>query len=668
MYSGKTKNKNWKNSIPLFSFVSILVISFMLSGSAMLPQKKLNDDISTAIKNIRVSGNFSNAELWHVLKRLSAENNIRIYSEAELEGRISAALFNTPLDEALSKMLAGLGYTHEYKQDGILIARNSNAQGSPAAGPALKKSYIAPSFISVMKVKEIIERYRSETAVVSYDEKNNSLLLEEKPEISDIITRKIREIDRVSSNSGAGEPDGALQETRLFSLKNSKVSDLLPELQKLLARNDSAFPNENLNSVIVTASSDKIAEIEKLVSGFELCDAVATVNFKIMEVPVEIAAELSRIGYNLETDGKSGVKFSKIKNKDYFYGITGKFMRFSDGLACDNGGFVEINGRYHSINSKLIIKPAINKNGSFKLKAEAREEISAEIFHKNAEASVFNSRGFEADLKESDLVIVSGFEKSVADAVAMSAFFEELSFVPGLGKMAAAAKKIAASDNPDLLEGGTVIVVAIEVSAKKSGKGMAKYSFINLARISEMRPRAEDAAVNTDFAAECMYNGSSGTAVREMPVQETINGGVITEDTSACIKKTVAVKSAPEKKFMDGDEKMPEEKDEEQIAIEKTKKYMQKAQYKKARDAAREYLEKSPESVEMRVVLGNALKELKNFVSAKKEWEIALEAAPENEGLKENVEKMDKLISLIRSEKEKLGNKESAAELEKYLR
>jgi len=668
MYSVKTKNKNWKNFIPVFSFVSILVVSFMLSGSAMLPQKSLVDDISTAIKNVRISGNFSNAELWHVLKRISAENNIRIYSNGELEGKVSATLFNTPLDEALSKMLTSLGYIHKYTADGILVVKNSDAHKSFAGGEALKKTFITPSFVNLSKVKEIVERYKSENASVSYDEKNNSLLLEEKAEIAELIIRKISEIDHLAANDGICEPEVALQETRLFSLKNSNLSDLMPELQKLLSRNESAFPNENLNSVIVTASREKIFEIEKLVYSCELCDAIPAVNFKVMEVPVEIAAGLGRIGYNLEMTGKNGVKISKTKNKNIFFGITGKFVKFSDRLACDNGDFVEFNGRYHSINSKLMIRPAVNKNGSFKIKAIANEEINSEIFHKNATASVFNSTYMETSLKESDLIIVSGFEKTVVDAVAMSALFKELTFIPGLGKIAAAAKKIAAADAPEILKSQTVIVIAIEISAEKSGKGLAKYSLVNLAKLSEMKPRPEDATPETDFAAACADGIKLPAETFETPCPASDRGGVIMEDTSNDIKKTVIQRNAQAKKFMDSDEKVQEEKDEEQLAIEKFKKYMKKAQFVKARNAAREYLEKSPESVEMRIALGNAHKELKNFVSAKKEWEIALEAAPEKEALKENIDKIDKLIALVKSEKEKLDDKDLEPELEKYLR
>lgn len=470
MYSVKTKNRNWKNYIPLFSFVSILIVSFMLSGSAMLPQKKLTEDLSNAIKNIRISGNFSNAELWHVLKRISAENSVRIYSCGELDGRVSATLFNTPLDEALSKILTGLGYAHRYTPDGIVVSRTAAVPEKQENGESMKKSFIAPSFASISKVRDIVERYRSERSAVSYNESGNSLLLEDKPEVSDLIVRKISEIDRPNANGNAGEAEGALPQTRLFTLKNARLSELMPELQNSLSRNGSAFPNENLNSVIVTDSLEKLMEIEKLVAGFELCDAVPSVNFKIMEIPIEIASELGRIGYKIETNGGKGVKFSKIKNRDYFYGIAGKFIKFSDRLACDNGDFVEINGRYHAINSKLLIRPAVNKNGSFKIKAVAREEINSEIFNKNAEAKVFNSLCIETGLGETDLIIASGFEKSVADAVALSAFIEELSFIPGLEKIAGAAEKITAGDEQDLLKERTVIVVAIEVVAGKTGK------------------------------------------------------------------------------------------------------------------------------------------------------------------------------------------------------
>ncbi len=95
---------------------------------------------------------------------------------------------------------------------------------------------------------------------------------------------------------------------------------------------------------------------------------------------------------------------------------------------------------------------------------------------------------------------------------------------------------------------------------------------------------------------------------------------------------------------------------------------MAAARYEQAKNAALRHLEAEPDSCRVRVALGSVYKEMKLYVSAHRELKTALKYDAGNNKLMDNIEKLQNLIALIETEKNKLAGRIEAKELEMYLR
>ncbi|MEZ7891644.1 MAG: hypothetical protein QMC67_07840 [Candidatus Wallbacteria bacterium] len=718
MKTFEIKNKGYRKLLPLFSFFMILTVSVFLSGSAKLPEKNLNG--FSQLKNIRLSYKFENIELCSALKRISLDYNVKIYTENDLAEKVSACFFNSSLEEAMAALLKGLDYNYKFYGDGVLIEKKRNFNIKSAARNKLnmKRVFVSPSFISISKVREIIEANKSAEATVNYDEKSSIAILDETPDNADYILNKIREADRISEKydnaaSDISEPEGKIAlETKMFSLKNIQIKTIIDELRQKLSKSGSAYENEKINAVIVTDTALALKNIETFIASKEISNSATLINFKIAAVPLKIVNELGKIGYNLQCKDGENIKCLRASNKNEALGMIQPYVKFSDKMAALKNDFIEVDTNYEILKSKIKIFPAALENGAFRINLSVLESLF--IDSENSELqnimSISSSRCNE--IFENECLLITGIGKKNSDFLACgnSYYINSGRYLPGMANMASQCFNghERNSENSEKL----MFVIVIEAAPGRSNKGLPKYSYVNLTKFKECTANSGNgnSINNTEFAI------SGGGSYLEIfgGAKEKNNSLKIENNASLKTEKNINVNTADtaknkdEKIFISSETPIriksqkslqpdPLKNDSEKKSIEiadkavneeaalknkldsagtapkedviKTvKKMISEGKFLKAKKTVSEYVETNPDNCEAFIMLGNINRELKNFVSAKKSWEQALKLSPDNAKLKENVEKLENLIGLIKSEKAKAVNDKQIKEFENYLR
>lgn len=725
MYNAKIyKNNTFKKTVPVISFISILLVSFLLSGSAKLNQNSelsLND---SPLKQIRISYKFNSVAIGDILRKISLDYGVKIHSAVEIEGRASANLISSPLHEALAVILKDSAYEYKLEKDAIIIEkRRSEAFLAVSDRMGLKRVLIAPAFISGAEVKRIVDSLKTTEAIVNYDEKSGVLVLDEKP---DAAERIINEINRLDVADAQIIKDGSNAQTKLFILKNINLKDVFGDIEKMLSSGGTAFANYELNSLIVTDKNEVIVEINRYIAKLETDNGVPVIDCKFYKVPRAVINDLIGLGYyDAREIDLAELSFSIVKNKIHYLSILDKYLRYSSKMSCDSSDNAEMKVLHKSISSKIAIKPYINIDAGYSLKISLQED--AQAFN---ETLRFKSQNYNFDINENDIVIAKGFEKSFIDVINQNSFRRFLSYMPAVANINAQLNYLAAENaTADGEENGggsgggeeEFILMAIELSTVKNNTGMAKYSFVNLLHLDSQNayadytaggngPFSDNKSYLNIFAAPAgaenysksvenskEYGGKNGRDSSAKPADKQSpfsaadktknaifkikaksgsddniagsggNGGVknlIIEDHRK--NSSLALKISY-KADNDGPAIAAGHLSENETLVE-IKNLIAAGKYDQAKNTALKHLAAEEGSCRVRVALGSIYKEMKQYISAHRELKAALKYDAGNKKLNDNIEKLENLIALIKDEKNKLAGREEAEELEMYLR
>ncbi|HBC73687.1 MAG: hypothetical protein A2008_04615 [Candidatus Wallbacteria bacterium GWC2_49_35] len=701
MYNAKPyKNNMLKKTLPLLSFVSILFASFLLSGSAKIGSGDSRITQDSPLAAVRVSYKFESAAISDILRKISIDHGIKIRSGVEIKGIASVNLISVSLGDALASILKGSSYGYKLEKDAIVIeSKRGGAFSITGDRIGFKRVMIAPAFVKIGEIKRIVESMRSDDSSVACDEKSGVLVLDERPEIADSIISEINKIDVMDSRESEGAQ--ASLQTKLFVLKNVNLKEAFAGIEKTLSKHGSAYPNYDLNSLIVSDEMETLNKISARISGLENANGVPVINYRFYKVPRAVLEDLAGLSYYDARDiGLADLGFSVVKNKNHFFSLLEKYLKNSASLSCDSSENAEIKVLHKSISSRISIKPYINLNSGYRVSIGLKEE--AQAFN---ETIRFKTGNYDFEVGENDAVIARGFEKSFVDMINQTCFSEFLSYMPSIKRVNESVHRTASADSDEAAGGqDDFILMTIELSTAKTNAGVARYSFINLLHLDSQN--CYSGSGPDSFSSDMSYlNIFSAPAGAENFVQrpeperatgpETANKAAAAR-TAAASKPGVENKKAIFKiKSKNNNENLiiQEHKKDLKLALnlnnkanetggnavnagiktEKTvlaeiKRHIDAGGYEQARAAAAEYLAENPSAVNVRVALGSVYKEMKLYVSARNELKKAVKIDGGNNKLAENIQKLDALIRLINEEKVKLAGKPEAMELDLYLR
>ena len=725
MYNAKTyKNNAFKKTVPLISFVSILLVSFLLSGSAKISHNSELAASDSPLGQIRISYRFNSVAISDILRKISLDYGVKIQSNIEINGRVSANLISSPLQEALAVILKDSAYSFKLGKDAIVIEkRRGGAFSAVSDRMGLKRVLIAPAFISGAEVRRVVDSLKTADAIVNYDEKSGVLVLDERPDAAERIINEINKLDTADADIISG---GSNAQTKLFILKNINLKDCFGDIEKLLSSGGSAFPNYDLNSIIVTDKNEVIGGINHYISKLETENGVPVINCKFYKVPRAVINDLIGLGYyDAREIDLAELSFSIVKNKIHYLSILDKYLRHSSSMSCDSSDDTEMKILHKSINSKISIKPYINLNAGYSLKIGLQED--AQAFN---ETLRFKSQSYNFDISENDIIIAKGFEKSFIDVINQSSFRGFLSYMPALSNInetitSLAAESTTTAGEENAVSASEFILMAIELSTVKNNAGMAKYSFVNLLHLDSQNAYADyasggngsagdnksylnifsapagaenyskmsnnskeyDKIMQKSSLAETQSNTSAAadkneSAIFKIKSKNNANGNngnninnnsdgdknLIIEDYQKKSAHALKLNKKTNGQFVDNSRSRNLNLPDENETLNEIKRLITAARYEQAKIAALKHLEAEPGSCRIRIALGSVYKEMKLYVSAQRELKTALKYDAKNKKLIDNIDKLHKLIALIRDEKNKLAGSIEAEELDMYLR
>ncbi|EKD68635.1 MAG: hypothetical protein ACD_47C00507G0001, partial [uncultured bacterium] len=477
MYNAKPyKNNMLKKTLPLLSFVSILFASFLLSGSAKIGSGDSRITQDSPLAAVRVSYKFESAAISDILRKISIDHGIKIRSGVEIKGIASVNLISVSLGDALASILKGSSYGYKLEKDAIVIeSKRGGAFSITGDRIGFKRVMIAPAFVKIGEIKRIVESMRSDDSSVACDEKSGVLVLDERPEIADSIISEINKIDVMDSRESEGAQ--ASLQTKLFVLKNVNLKEAFAGIEKTLSKHGSAYPNYDLNSLIVSDEMETLNKISARISGLENANGVPVINYRFYKVPRAVLEDLAGLSYYDARDiGLADLGFSVVKNKNHFFSLLEKYLKNSASLSCDSSENAEIKVLHKSISSRISIKPYINLNSGYRVSIGLKEE--AQAFN---ETIRFKTGNYDFEVGENDAVIARGFEKSFVDMINQTCFSEFLSYMPSIKRVNESVHRTASADSDEAAGGqDDFILMTIELSTAKTNAGVARYSFINL--------------------------------------------------------------------------------------------------------------------------------------------------------------------------------------------
>ncbi|HOT75836.1 MAG TPA: hypothetical protein PK467_08625, partial [Candidatus Wallbacteria bacterium] len=167
MYNAKNyKNNMLKKTIPLMSFISILFVSFLLSGSAKISDGGKSLAVDSPLAAIRISYKFDSIAIADVLRKISIDYGVKINSSVEIKGRASGNFISAPLGEALAVIFKDTAYGYRLEKDAIVIeSKRGGAFSVTGDRMGFKRVLIAPAFAHISRIKRLVESLKSSEAV-----------------------------------------------------------------------------------------------------------------------------------------------------------------------------------------------------------------------------------------------------------------------------------------------------------------------------------------------------------------------------------------------------------------------------------------------------------------------------------------------------------------------
>ncbi len=169
--------------------------------SSALPRAELPFGPDKVYTGQKISLDFQSADIHNVLRLLAEVSKLNVVAGPDVSGKVTLKLDKVPWDQALDVVLAANGLGMIRTENVIRIAplaklaeeikRLSELQ---LAEP-LATGYIQVNYGKADKLKEQIEKIRSERGSVTYDERTNKIIIKDTPSVIESARDIVRSLD-----------------------------------------------------------------------------------------------------------------------------------------------------------------------------------------------------------------------------------------------------------------------------------------------------------------------------------------------------------------------------------------------------------------------------------------------------------------------------------------
>jgi len=247
----------------------------------------------------RMALDLRDMDIIDALKFLAMKGNINIVASKDVSGRVSLFLKDTSIKDALDIILTANNLAYEKRGDILYVM--TEAEYKTLHGENFKDTrkvkmfklkYTKPE--AVFKALDVL---KSEIGKLIVDEESGTVIVIDTPE-------KLQKMENVIADL-----DGVML-TKTFSLQYAKAKDVQAVLSGRLdaKKTGTITADERNNSVIVTALSERMKEVEELIKGMDRKTKQVLLEAKILKVI-------------LSDDFDMGVDWDKVWQKAEKYGI-----------------------------------------------------------------------------------------------------------------------------------------------------------------------------------------------------------------------------------------------------------------------------------------------------------------------------------------------------------
>ncbi len=141
-----------------------------------------------------VTLNVENANVKDVLKALAEISGANIVLSTDVKGTVTLNLYNVPWKTALGIVTEAAGLSYQEK-NGIITITSKEEYETMKSLAKLSTAVISLKYAKSKEVKTICEKHLSERGNIEIDERTNSIIITDLPEVIKEIEKLIKEVD-----------------------------------------------------------------------------------------------------------------------------------------------------------------------------------------------------------------------------------------------------------------------------------------------------------------------------------------------------------------------------------------------------------------------------------------------------------------------------------------
>lgn len=222
----------------------------------------------------RITLELKGVDVLDVLKILASRSALNIVAGKNVRGQVTIYLKDVLVHEALDVIISALGLA--YIEDNGIIKVMTDKEYEVLRGRPFRDPQITRAFkirhADPKAIQQVIQQMKAPTGRVVLDERTNTLIVADVPEIIDQIANAVQELD---------EP----LVTKIYKMEYASVEDLEDQLADYLTPETGiAKVDKRSNQVSVTDRKEKVEQIEKVIKAFDVRPPQVLIEAQVVEV------------------------------------------------------------------------------------------------------------------------------------------------------------------------------------------------------------------------------------------------------------------------------------------------------------------------------------------------------------------------------------------------
>src|SRR3989338_30181 len=222
----------------------------------------------------RITLELKGVDVLDVLKILSSRSGLNIVAGKNVRGQVTIYLKDVLIQEALDTIVAALGLAYEEEHGIIKVMTDKEYEAmygrifrDRRVTKTFKIKYAEPTTI-----QQVLQQLKGPQGKIILDERTNTLIIQDLPEIIDEIENAISELDQKLV-------------TTVYKLQYAPVEDLEEKLSTFLTPETGVIKiDPRTNMVTVTDREEKIQMIDEIVKAFDKRPKQVLIEAQIIEV------------------------------------------------------------------------------------------------------------------------------------------------------------------------------------------------------------------------------------------------------------------------------------------------------------------------------------------------------------------------------------------------